>query len=101
MEIFRKNKFLDGDEPFFVLNSDVICDFPFQQMIEFHKKHGGEGTIAVTEVGFFYLSAINNARIFKNLQKKYYVKCRDHIASFRSKNPQNMELWCLMMRPEA
>lgn len=39
-----------GDEPFFVLNSDVICDFPFCEMIEFHKRHGREGTIAVTKV---------------------------------------------------
>lgn len=41
---------LDGDEPFFVLNSDVICDFPFRQMIEFHRHHGHEGTIVVTRV---------------------------------------------------
>ncbi|VDN43990.1 unnamed protein product [Gongylonema pulchrum] len=41
---------LKGDEPFFVLNSDIICDFPFRQMIEFHMKHGHEGTIAVTKV---------------------------------------------------
>lgn len=41
---------LQGDSPFFVLNSDVICEFPFQQMIDFHKKHGKEGTIAVTKV---------------------------------------------------
>ncbi|GMT24490.1 hypothetical protein PFISCL1PPCAC_15787, partial [Pristionchus fissidentatus] len=41
---------LDGTDPFFVLNSDVICDFPFAAMIDFHKKHGAEATIAVTEV---------------------------------------------------
>ncbi|KHN71212.1 Mannose-1-phosphate guanyltransferase beta [Toxocara canis] len=41
---------LTGDEPFFVLNSDVICEFPFRQMIEFHKRHGRQGTIAVTKV---------------------------------------------------
>ena len=35
---------------FFVLNSDVICDFPFTEMIEFHKSHGGEGTILTTKV---------------------------------------------------
>ncbi|KAI8840206.1 nucleotide-diphospho-sugar transferase [Chytridium lagenaria] len=35
---------------FSVLNSDVICDFPFVEMVEFHKKHGGEGTIMVTRV---------------------------------------------------
>jgi len=38
------------NEPFFVLNSDVICAFPFKDMLEFHKKHGGEGTIIVTKV---------------------------------------------------
>ena len=36
------------DEPFFVLNSDVVCDFPFKQMAEFHKNHGKEGTIVVS-----------------------------------------------------
>jgi len=41
----------DGSgQPFFVLNSDVICDFPFKQMMQFHAKHGQEGTIAVTGV---------------------------------------------------
>lgn len=38
------------EEPFFVLNSDVICEFPFQKMIEFHKLHGKEGTMVVTDV---------------------------------------------------
>ncbi|XP_013789403.1 mannose-1-phosphate guanyltransferase beta-like, partial [Limulus polyphemus] len=37
-------------EPFFVLNSDVICDFPFKEMVEFHQNHGKEGTIVVTRV---------------------------------------------------
>ncbi|KAK3750191.1 hypothetical protein QZH41_015412 [Actinostola sp. cb2023] len=37
-------------EPFFVLNSDVICDFPFKDMANFHKAHGKEGTIVVTKV---------------------------------------------------
>ncbi|KAI3635490.1 hypothetical protein MIR68_006128 [Amoeboaphelidium protococcarum] len=36
--------------PFFVLNSDIICDFPFAEMIKFHKNHGNEGTILVTKV---------------------------------------------------
>ncbi|KAI9726312.1 MAG: mannose-1-phosphate guanyltransferase [Chrysothrix sp. TS-e1954] len=39
-----------NDEPFFVLNSDVICEYPFQQLAEFHKTHGDEGTIVVTKV---------------------------------------------------
>ena len=38
------------DAPFFVLNSDVICDFPFRDMVAFHKNHGREGTIVVTKV---------------------------------------------------
>lgn len=39
-----------SDKPFFVLNSDIICDFPFKKLIEFHKAHGKEGTIVVTRV---------------------------------------------------
>lgn len=27
-------------EPFFVLNSDVICDFPFKELAKFHRNHG-------------------------------------------------------------
>ena len=38
------------DAPFFVLNSDVICEYPFQQLAQFHKSHGDEGTIVVTKV---------------------------------------------------
>jgi len=38
------------NEPFFVLNSDVICPFPFKDLLAFHKSHGGEGTIIVTKV---------------------------------------------------
>jgi mannose-1-phosphate guanylyltransferase len=34
----------------FVFNSDVSCDYPLEKMIEFHKSHGKEGTILVTEV---------------------------------------------------
>ncbi|KAM3217218.1 mannose-1-phosphate guanylyltransferase 1 [Capsicum annuum] len=40
----------DSGEPFFVLNSDVICDYPLKEMIEFHKSHGGEASIMVTKV---------------------------------------------------
>lgn len=38
------------DSPLFVLNSDVICDYPFKELAEFHKAHGNEGTIVVTKV---------------------------------------------------
>ncbi|KAL2621067.1 hypothetical protein R1flu_001272 [Riccia fluitans] len=41
----------DGSgEPFFVLNSDVISEYPLTEMIEFHKTHGGEASIMVTKV---------------------------------------------------
>eukprot|EP00064_Thunnus_orientalis_P018429 superscaffoldBa00004245_g18528 len=44
-------KLLNVDnEPFFVLNSDVICDFPFKDLLQFHRNHGKEGTIVVTRV---------------------------------------------------
>ncbi len=39
-----------NSEPFFVLNSDVICNFPFDEMVRYHKSHGKEGTIVVTKV---------------------------------------------------
>lgn len=38
------------DKPFFVLNSDVICEYPFNQLAKFHASHGQEGTIVVTKV---------------------------------------------------
>jgi mannose-1-phosphate guanylyltransferase len=45
-----KQHLLQSSEPFFVLNSDVICDFPFQELEKFHRSHGKEGTIVVTKV---------------------------------------------------
>lgn len=36
------------DSPFFVLNSDVICDYPFDKVRDFHASHGNEGTIIVS-----------------------------------------------------
>lgn len=37
------------DSPFFVLNSDIICDYPFEQLRDFHLSHGNEGTIVVSK----------------------------------------------------
>lgn len=34
----------------FVFNSDVICSYPLQEMVKYHKEHGCEGTIMVTAV---------------------------------------------------
>jgi mannose-1-phosphate guanylyltransferase len=38
------------DEPFFVLNSDITSEFPFIELLEYHRSHGKEGTIMVTKV---------------------------------------------------
>ncbi|KAL5111311.1 Mannose-1-phosphate guanyltransferase beta [Taenia crassiceps] len=40
----------DSNEPFFMLNSDVICAFPFEELKQIHAKHEGEATIALTKV---------------------------------------------------
>lgn len=44
-EVLKKD-----NSPFFVLNSDVICEYPFQELADFHKAHGGKGTIVATKV---------------------------------------------------
>jgi mannose-1-phosphate guanylyltransferase len=46
-----KDILCDGtDEPFFVLNSDVICNYPLAEMMSFHKRRGAEATLLVTKV---------------------------------------------------
>ncbi len=35
---------------FFVFNSDVICEYPLQTMLEFHKSHGKEATMITKQV---------------------------------------------------
>ncbi|CAH8355682.1 unnamed protein product [Eruca vesicaria subsp. sativa] len=46
-----RDKLIDeSGKPFFVLNSDVICEYPLLEMIKFHKNHGAEATIMVTKV---------------------------------------------------
>ncbi|XP_042947789.1 mannose-1-phosphate guanylyltransferase 1-like isoform X2 [Carya illinoinensis] len=38
-----RDKLIDeSGEPFFVLNSDVISEYPLKEMIAFHKSNGGE-----------------------------------------------------------
>lgn len=43
-------KYLDDGEPFFVLNSDVSCDYPFEEMIRFQKTTGAQGILLATPV---------------------------------------------------
>ncbi len=61
----------NNDDLFFVFNSDVICEFPLQKMVDFHKAHGKEGTIMVARIIFSYLKikAYSSRRAFK-------IRCR-------------------------
>lgn len=49
----HRDKLLEDDAPFFMLNSDVICEFPLAEMLHFHRHHKREGTIFVTPVQVF------------------------------------------------
>ena len=61
------------DEPFFVFNSDVICDFPLSAMLKYHKAHGGSGTICVTKVAdpstYGVVVSDNHGRIERFVEK--------------------------------
>ncbi|KAK9123875.1 hypothetical protein Sjap_013477 [Stephania japonica] len=46
---FAKEKLMDGS-PFFVLNSNVICEYPLELLIDFHRSHNREASIMVTKV---------------------------------------------------
>ena len=39
----------DGED-FFVLNSDVICEYPLKEALQFHKEKNAEATILLTKV---------------------------------------------------
>lgn len=43
-----ENILMKDDTPFFVLNSDVTCNYPFEQLRDFHQSHKKEGTIMVS-----------------------------------------------------
>ena len=41
---------INDNDPFFMLNADVIANYDFKKLLKFHKTHGKEGTIYVTPV---------------------------------------------------
>eukprot|EP01083_Nonionella_stella_P157858 512953_1 len=41
---------INDPDPFFMLNADVIADYQFDKLLQFHCKHKAEGTIYVTPV---------------------------------------------------
>jgi mannose-1-phosphate guanylyltransferase len=50
LALARDSLTADGNELFFVLNSDISCVYPLEALLKFHKAHGKEGTIMVTKV---------------------------------------------------
>jgi len=50
LALARESLTANGNEYFFVLNADIICPFPLDELLTFHKNHGKEGTIIVTKV---------------------------------------------------
>ncbi|TFG17232.1 MAG: NDP-sugar synthase, partial [Promethearchaeota archaeon] len=87
--------YLKGDN-FFMLNGDVILNFDFSKMAEFHKKSGGIGTIASKIVddpsryGVLITDPKTN-KIYKFLEKENY-KPSD---SMNSKMPINAGVYLL------
>jgi len=46
-----RDKLLDGSgSPFFVLNADVICEYPLLDLLDFHKRSKASATLFVTKV---------------------------------------------------
>jgi len=50
LSLCRDKLDMSDPDPFFMLNADVTCTYPFQQLLDFHSSHGREGTILVTQV---------------------------------------------------
>lgn len=44
-----KDILTSNNDPFFVLNSDCMCEFPFKEMVSFHRSHGKQGTMLVSD----------------------------------------------------
>lgn len=47
-----ENNLIDNNEHgfFFVLNSDIVCHFEFEKMLEKHRSHSGVATVCVKDV---------------------------------------------------
>mmetsp|Transcript_26157 Transcript_26157/g.83552 ORF Transcript_26157/g.83552 Transcript_26157/m.83552 type:complete len:171 (-) Transcript_26157:2172-2684(-) len=57
LALARKHLDDGSGEPFFVLNSDVTCEYPLADMLAFHKQRGAEATLLVTKVEDPYAEA--------------------------------------------
>ena len=67
-----KNILKDAEE-IFIFNADITCEFPLEEMLAFHLKHGKEGTIATTKVKdpsrFGVIVTDENNKILKFVEK--------------------------------
>ncbi len=59
---------------FLVLNSDIVCDFPFKKMIEFHQQSKSQLTLMVTNIdrGFERFGIVSTDG--KNGQVKQFIE---------------------------
>jgi mannose-1-phosphate guanylyltransferase len=48
--IKKAEDILRGDEPFLVLNGDIVSDIDYKRLVDFHKEKGGLATVALYQV---------------------------------------------------
>ena len=76
-DILRKD-----ESPFFVLNGDVICDYPLRELAEFHIASGGRATMAaakVDEPSKYGVIVSNPTR--ENLIERFVEKPQEYIGN--------------------
>ncbi|KNH04807.1 mannose-1-phosphate guanylyltransferase [Perkinsela sp. CCAP 1560/4] len=61
-------------DPFFVLNSDIICEYPLRDLLAAHHQSQGEGTILLTKVSNWSKYGVvkyddNTGRVFDFIEK--------------------------------
>lgn len=53
LALARQTLVKEPNQPFFVLNIDIACEYPLQELIDFHTAHEGEASIMITQVSCF------------------------------------------------
>lgn len=77
-----RNLLSETADPFFVLNSDVICDFPLQAMVQFHRHHGQEGSIVASgwTSGSPRISSLACASFYSRCDRRSLSNCAQALA---------------------
>ncbi|ERM95530.1 hypothetical protein AMTR_s00023p00012130 [Amborella trichopoda] len=68
-------------DPIFVLNSEVICEFPFNQMLKFHSHHGHQASILVTKASETSQYGVAVVDEVTRLVKEFMEKPRAYVAN--------------------